>query len=67
MLKSCYISPAHGRTVAQLIAVKFGKLIELTSVIKFAKFGVDWSHGWGLVSSQILGLCLTREAIINTA
>jgi len=44
--------------VSQLIALKFSTLIELAYVINFAKFGVDWSQGWGLVSSQILGFCL---------
>jgi len=35
--------------------MKFGTLIELTYVINFAKFGVDGSQGYGLVSRQILG------------
>jgi len=33
---------------------KFGTLT-LTYVLNFAKFGVDWSQSWGLVSSQISG------------
>jgi len=37
---------------------EFGTLIELAYVINFAKFGVDRSQGWGLVSSQIIGFCL---------
>jgi len=38
--------------------MKFGTLIELTYVISLAKFGVDRSQGFGLVSSQILRFCL---------
>jgi len=45
----CYISPVRGGAVSQLIALKFGTLIELSYVITFAKFGVDWSQGWCLV------------------
>jgi len=44
-----------------------GILTELTYVINFAKFGVDRSQGWGLVSSQILGFAFTGEAVLNTA
>jgi len=33
----------QGFVVSQLIAMKFGTLIELTYIINFAKFGVDWS------------------------
>jgi len=47
-----------GGAVSQLIGMKFGTIIELTYVINVAKFGVDWSQGWGLVSSQILRFCL---------
>jgi len=57
----------RGGAVSQLIAMKFGTLIELTYVINFITFGVDWSQGWGLVSSQILGFCLLGEAVLNTA
>jgi len=35
-----------GGAVSQLIGIKFGPLIELTYVINFAKFGVDWLQGW---------------------
>jgi len=41
--------------VSQLSAMKFVTLIEFIYVIQLVKFGVDWSQGWGLVSSQILG------------
>jgi len=44
--------------VSQLIGMKYGTLIEFTYVTKLAKFGVDRSQGWGLVSSQMLGFCL---------
>jgi len=54
----CYISSLRGGTVSQLIGMKFGTLIELTYLINFAKWGVERSQGWGLVSSQILGFCL---------
>jgi len=48
--------------VSQLIAVQFGTRLELTYVINnFAKFGVDRSRGWGLMSSQILVLPLLRS------
>jgi len=50
----CYISLMRGGAVSQLIGIIFGTLMELTYVINFAKFGVDQSQGWGLVSSQIL-------------
>jgi len=44
------------KAVNQLITIKFATLIVglLIYVIQFAKFGVDWSQGWGLVSSQAL-------------
>jgi len=46
----CYISPARGVAISQLIAMKFGTRVELTYVINFAEFGVDQSQGWGLMS-----------------
>jgi len=49
-----FTSTVRGGAVSQLIAMKFGTLTELTYIINFAKFGVDWSQGWGLVNSQIL-------------
>jgi len=49
-----FTSGPSGGAVSQLIAMKLGTPIELTYVINFAKFGVDWSQGWGLVSSHIL-------------
>jgi len=55
--KRIHISPVRGGAVSQLIAMKFGTLIELTYVIKFAKFCFDRPQGWGLVSTQILGFC----------
>jgi len=51
-----YFTSTRG-AVSQLIGIKFGKIIELTYVINFAKLGVNRSQGWGLVSSQILGFC----------
>jgi len=54
----CYISPLREVAISQLIAMKYGTLIELTYVINFIKFGVDRSQGWSLVSSQILGFFL---------
>jgi len=43
-----------GGVVSQLIAMKFGTLIELTCAIKFAKFSVDRSQGWVLVAFSLL-------------
>jgi len=40
----CYISSVRGGAVSQLIAMKFGTLVELTYVINFANFGVDRSQ-----------------------
>jgi len=41
--------------------MKFGTLIEVTYEINLAKFGVDRSQGWGLMSSQILGFLALLE------
>jgi len=50
-----YISPLRGTVISQLIVMKFGTAIDLSYVINYAKFSVDWSLEWGLVSNQILG------------
>jgi hypothetical protein len=41
-----------------LLSRHCGNPVDLTYVINYAKFGVDRSQGWSLVSSQILGFYL---------
>jgi len=40
---------------------------EASYVINLAKFGVDRSQDWGLVSSKYYSFAFTREAVLNTA
>jgi len=47
-------------------AIQTGKIIALSYVINYVKFGDDRSQDWGLVSSKILCFCHYLTAAVAT-